>query len=76
VKPTAKPASWQLNLGLLNQASIMIPGDKQIELARASVELLIETARGSVELTFALCDRQSSNNRPCNTTSTGRITCW
>jgi hypothetical protein len=48
-------------LGLLNEASIMVSGDKQIELARASVELLIETARGSVELTFSLYARQSSN---------------
>lgn len=48
MKPTAKPSSRQLNLGLLNAASIAVPGDKQPELARALVELLIEAARGSV----------------------------
>jgi hypothetical protein len=49
VKPTAKPFSRQLNLGLLNEAPITVPGDKQPELARALVELLIEAARSSVE---------------------------
>lgn len=49
MKPTAKPSSRQLNLGLLHEALVAIPGDKQPELARALVELLIAAARGSVE---------------------------
>ena len=49
MKRTAKPSTRQLNLGLLHETSIAVPGDKQLELARALVELLIEAARGLVE---------------------------
>lgn len=45
----SKAIQWQLNLGLANEASNTVPGDKQLELARAPVEVLIEAARDGVE---------------------------
>jgi hypothetical protein len=49
VKRTAKPFSRQLKLELVSEAPIAVPGDKQHELARALVELLVEAARDSVK---------------------------
>ena len=49
MKRTARPSSRQLNLGLLSPVPIAVLGDKQDELARALVELLIDAARDSVE---------------------------
>ena len=63
MKPTAKPSIRQLNLGLLNESSITIPGNKQPELARALVELLIEAARGSSEPAREGGDHESEAHR-------------